>query len=96
MIVVNDFTVVREVEMNDKSNSSGLVIPTTSNELDSKVKYGEVVSIGNKIIDELEIGKIVVFNKYYSMPFEYKGKKFISVPTKDIIAILDDETEVNE
>lgn len=95
MIVVNDFTVVKEVETHNES-SSGLLIPTTSNELDSKVKYGVVVSIGNKTIDELEIGKVVVFNKYYSMPFEHNSKKFISVPTKDIIAILDDETEVTK
>lgn len=94
MQIKNDFIVVAEINL-ERSTNSGLVMPTSTNELDTKVKYGKITDVSEEAFKKgFNHNDTIVFNKYYSMPFEdLNGKKLIAIPTKDVIGILEESSE---
>lgn len=89
MKIKNNWIVVKELDLAEAKTESKLIIPASSDELEYKVKYGEVVKGHNKVIEKCyPVGCKIVFNKYYSLPFKADDKEYIAVPEKDIIAII--------
>lgn len=80
--------VVKPQEPKEKT-SGNIIIPETSRE---NSQYGEVVSIGSKVLEEgvmVEIGDIVMFQKYSGTEVTMDGEKFLILGHDYILGVIE-------
>jgi chaperonin GroES len=77
----------------EKKTSSGLIIQTLNQEADKEatvvaVGPGRVLPSGIRLEPDVSVGDRVVFNHLATMKLEYEGEEYLSVYSKDILAII--------
>jgi co-chaperonin GroES (HSP10) len=75
-----DNLIVRPIKVTEKN---GFVRP--QNEED-KAELGEVVAVGNHVLDDIKTGMIVYFNKYSSTKIDTLDE--VVVRAEDVVAII--------
>ena len=89
---IGDYVIIKVKEKEEKS-TGGIVIPTNAKE---KQTVGKVVAVGKgsygengiKIPMSVEKGDTIIYDKYSGINIEYKGKKFLALHEKDILAVV--------
>ncbi len=86
--------VLIEVKEEETKTAGGILLPDTAQK---KSQEGVVVAVGaGKLADngtrmpmEVKVGDSVLFAKYSGTDVEEKGKKFLLITERDILAVLD-------
>ncbi len=84
-----------EVEPEEKTTKSGIIIPDTADK--DKKMVGKVVAVGpGKLSDvgervpmSVKVGDKVLFKKYGPDEIEFESKKYLVGDEEDILAIID-------
>jgi chaperonin GroES len=82
--------IIVEVDDAEKKTKGGIILPETAQE---KPQEGKVVAIGKtkdaKALEDVKVGKRVVFAKYSGSEIERGGKNYLIVDTDDILAVIE-------
>ncbi|AGB40314.1 Co-chaperonin GroES [Halobacteroides halobius DSM 5150] len=86
--------VIKDVEQEEQTTNSGIVIPDSAKEEPQK---GEVVAVGEgKRLDNGDLvepavntGDVVIYAKYAGNEIEHAGEEYLVVSEKDILAIIE-------
>jgi chaperonin GroES len=65
----------------DKKTGQGTVV---------SVGVGLVLNNGDKVVPEVNVGDIVVFNKYSGSEIEHDGEDLLIFAYRDILAVIED------
>ena len=94
-----DARVIVEKKVKQEQTESGIFLPDSVDEL-AQVVEGEVVSVGpgsrNMMNGEpmpmdIKVGDTILYTKFAATEVQYKGKDFMVVIEKDIVAVVDDK-----
>lgn len=90
---LHDKVLIKKIEQDEKS-PGGIIIPDTAKE---KPITGEVLAIGNGVIDEqgklrpldVKIGDKILFAKWGGTEVKIHGEEYVILKESDILGILD-------
>jgi len=94
-----DARVIVEKKVKQEQTESGIFLPDSVDE-QAQVVEGEVVSVGpgsrNMMNGEpmpmdIKVGDTILYTKFAATEVQYKGKDFMVVIEKDIVAVVDDK-----
>ena len=94
-----DARVIVEKKVKQDQTESGIFLPDSVDE-QAQVVEGEVVSVGpgsrNMMNGEpmpmdIKVGDTILYTKFAATEVQYKGKDFMFVIEKDIVAVVDDK-----
>ena len=94
-----DARVIVEKKVKQEHTESGIFLPDSVDE-QAQVVEGEVVSVGpgsrNMMNGEpmpmdIKVGDTILYTKFAATEVQYKGKDFMVVIEKDIVAVVDDK-----
>lgn len=84
-IPVGKRILVRPVQTEEKTTTSGLYIPDTAKK--EKPERGEVVAIGAEELKGVAIGDVVLFSKYGYDEVKIDGEDFYVIPHDNVLAV---------
>jgi chaperonin GroES len=86
MIVPINNLVLVEILLEEQKTTSGIII---SNDKQSPTtKKGIIISVGN-LVEEVEIGQVVIMEQFEGTPINKDGKKYVIVEECNILAVLE-------
>lgn len=69
----------------EKISEGGIIIPDTA---ENKIQKGKVMSIGDDADILVQVGDIVLFEKYIGLPMPINGKDYLIMAESNILAIV--------
>tara|TARA_R100000988_G_C3953082_1_gene142152 strand:+ start:341 stop:640 length:300 start_codon:yes stop_codon:yes gene_type:complete len=94
-----DARVIVEKKVKQEQTESGIFLPDSVDE-QAQVVEGEVVSVGpgsrNMMNGEpmpmdIKVGDTILYTKFAATEVQYKGKDYLVVIEKDIVAVVDEK-----
>ena len=91
---LGDRVVLEQVEVEEETTESGIVIPDSAQE---EPQEGKVVAVGpgkkldNGEVSEMQVeeGDVVVYDDYAGTELQRNGKEYLVLSEKDILAIVE-------
>ncbi|MFW5999316.1 MAG: co-chaperone GroES [Halanaerobiaceae bacterium] len=91
---LNDKVAVKYVEVEEEEKTdAGIVLPDTAKK-DEKPQQGEVIAVGSNCYsesgdDKVEVGDVVVFDKFAGTEITVDDEDYIIVKFEDILAVVE-------
>ena len=83
--------IILEIEENDFTTKSGIIVNSYNNE---KQIIGKIIEISEEVKKEgqeiIKIGKKVIFEKFSAIEITYSERKYFVLDVKDILAIIEE------
>ncbi|MFW5985094.1 MAG: co-chaperone GroES [Halanaerobiaceae bacterium] len=91
---LNDKVAVKYVkEEKEEKTEGGIVLPDTAKEDEKKPQQGEIIALGNQVgaeVDvDLDIGDIVVFDKYAGSKVNVDDEEYVILSVEDVLAVIE-------
>lgn len=80
IIPFEDKIIVKQIERKEKS-VGGLIL---TDSIADKPSEGKVLSVGSKVTIDIELGNIVLYNKYAGSIIEDEGEQYLILREEDI------------
>ena len=93
-----DARVVVKKPEREEQTASGIILPDTVNE-QGQTAIGEVVAVGpgsrsmmngEPMPMDIKVGDTILYTKFAATEVQYKGKEFMVVIEKDIVAVVEE------
>ena len=88
---LNQNVLLQVDEKKENKTAGGIIIPGSASEKPSQAK---VVALGNIDKAEVNVGDIVLFDKFSGKEVDFEGKKYIFMPYADILAKIIETEEI--
>ena len=89
---LEDRILVKSIDA-EQTTASGLVIPDTAKE---KPQEGEVLAVGpgrfedgQRLPLDIKVGDKVIYSKYGGTEVKYNGEEYLSLSSRDVLAVLE-------
>lgn len=89
MRLIDDRVMIKEVDMGEDEESS-IIIPDSAKQ-GERHYFGEVIEVGGAVIEDIEEGDIVIYDKYAVKVIEVDEEKYLVVREYDILAKIEEE-----
>jgi chaperonin GroES len=94
-----DARVIVEKKVKQEKTESGIFLPDSVDE-QAQVVEGDVIAVGpgsrnmmngESMPMDIKVGDTILYTKFAATEVQYKGKEYMVVIEKDIIAVVDDK-----